>query len=137
MEKSTYVIGHRSPETGSVCSAIAYTHLKNCLGHPTVRPARAGEIDAETTFVLSYADHIAPGEQAGEEIQVPREFRQQRRHRQHAGEQTALAPQGDHRGKERDIGRPQKMRRAIMHPVYRRQHGDEQGAGNLDPERDH
>lgn len=60
MEKSTYVIGHRSPDTDSVCSAIAYAHLKNCLGHPTVRPARAGEIDAETAFVLSYFDVPVP-----------------------------------------------------------------------------
>ncbi len=60
MEKATYVIGHRSPDTDSVCSAIAYAHLKNCLGHPAVRPARAGEIDAETAFVLRYFDLPVP-----------------------------------------------------------------------------
>ena len=48
------MIGHRSPDTDSICSAIAFAHLKNCLGHPEVQPARAGEIDAETAFVLNY-----------------------------------------------------------------------------------
>jgi manganese-dependent inorganic pyrophosphatase len=51
--KPIYVIGHRSPDTDSICSAIAYAYLKNRLGHPTVQPARAGEIDAETAFVLN------------------------------------------------------------------------------------
>jgi manganese-dependent inorganic pyrophosphatase len=54
MERLIYVIGHRSPDTDSVCSAVAYAHLKNVLGQANVRPARAGEIDAETTFVLRY-----------------------------------------------------------------------------------
>ncbi|MDP1708063.1 MAG: manganese-dependent inorganic pyrophosphatase [Gammaproteobacteria bacterium] len=60
MEKSTYVIGHRSPDADSICSAIAYAHLRNCLGHLAVRPARAGEIDAETAFVLRYFDVPVP-----------------------------------------------------------------------------
>lgn len=54
MDEITYVIGHRSPDTDSICSAIAYAHLKNCLGQTTVQAARAGEIDAETVFVLKY-----------------------------------------------------------------------------------
>lgn len=54
MEKTIFVIGHRSPDTDSICSAIAYAHLKNDLGHPMVQPARAGEIDAETAFVLRH-----------------------------------------------------------------------------------
>jgi len=54
MEKPIYVIGHRSPDTDSICSAIAYAHLKNCLGQPMVQAARAGDIDAETAFVLKY-----------------------------------------------------------------------------------
>ena len=60
METSIYVIGHRSPDTDSVCSAIAYARLKNCLGNPTAQPARAGEIDAETAFVLRYFDVPVP-----------------------------------------------------------------------------
>jgi len=55
-----YVIGHRHPDTDSVCSAIAYAHLKNCLGEPQVRAARAGELNAETAFVLEYFGVPAP-----------------------------------------------------------------------------
>lgn len=51
-EHCVYVIGHRSPDTDSICSAIAHANLKNCLGESNVRPARAGEPDAETSFVL-------------------------------------------------------------------------------------
>ncbi len=54
MDTPVYVIGHRNPDTDSVCSAIAYAYLKQHLGHPSVRPARAGEINAETAFVLDY-----------------------------------------------------------------------------------
>jgi manganese-dependent inorganic pyrophosphatase len=54
MDKPVYVIGHRNPDTDSVCSAIAYAHLKNRLGEPHVRAARAGELNAETAFVLDY-----------------------------------------------------------------------------------
>lgn len=52
MERIVYVIGHRNPDVDSVGSAIAYAHLKNVLGDPHVRPARAGDIDAETALVL-------------------------------------------------------------------------------------
>ena len=30
-EKEIYVIGHRNPDTDSVCSAIAYARLKNAI----------------------------------------------------------------------------------------------------------
>jgi len=55
-----YVIGHRNPDTDSVCSAIALAHLKNRLGNPDVCPARAGEIDAETAYVLRRFDVPVP-----------------------------------------------------------------------------
>jgi manganese-dependent inorganic pyrophosphatase len=55
-----YVIGHRNPDTDSACSAIAYARLKNTLGEPDVRPARAGELNAETAFVLDYFDVPVP-----------------------------------------------------------------------------
>jgi manganese-dependent inorganic pyrophosphatase len=55
-----YVVGHRNPDTDSICSAIAYAHLKHCLGEPNVRPARAGEINAETAFVLRYFEVPEP-----------------------------------------------------------------------------
>ncbi len=52
MTQKIYVFGHRNPDTDSVCSAIAYAHLKQCLGHSQVFPARLGPINKETQFVL-------------------------------------------------------------------------------------
>ncbi len=46
-----YVIGHKNPDTDSICSAIAYSFFLNEKGMET-KPARAGEINAETKFVL-------------------------------------------------------------------------------------
>ncbi len=47
-----YVIGHKNPDTDSICSAISYAYLKRQqTGHDYV-PKRAGEINAETAFVL-------------------------------------------------------------------------------------
>jgi manganese-dependent inorganic pyrophosphatase len=54
MRSPIYVIGHRHPDTDSICSAIAYAHLKNRLGEPHVRAARAGGLNAETAFVLDH-----------------------------------------------------------------------------------
>ena len=42
MEKTVLVIGHRNPDTDSVCSAIAYAYLKQQLGLNAV-PARADQ----------------------------------------------------------------------------------------------
>lgn len=46
------VIGHKNPDTDSICSAIAYAHLKNQLGTGTYAPLRAGELNGETEYVL-------------------------------------------------------------------------------------
>ncbi len=54
MASTVYVVGHRNPDTDSVCSAIAYAELKQRLGHAGVRPARAGELNTETAFVLRH-----------------------------------------------------------------------------------
>ncbi|SMC75994.1 putative manganese-dependent inorganic diphosphatase [Sporomusa malonica] len=53
MSKPIYVIGHRNPDTDSICSAIAYAHLKKALGEHVI-PARAGKINAETKYVLDF-----------------------------------------------------------------------------------
>ena len=47
------VIGHKNPDTDSICSAIAYSELKNKLGQNT-KPVRAGELNKETEFVMDY-----------------------------------------------------------------------------------
>lgn len=52
MQEAIYVIGHKHPDTDSVCSAIGYAFLRNALGDAEVRPARAGELNSETRHVL-------------------------------------------------------------------------------------
>ena len=49
------VIGHRHPDTDSICSAIAYAWLKNQGSDGTFyEPRRAGDLNRETEFVLRY-----------------------------------------------------------------------------------
>lgn len=55
-----YVIGHKNPDTDSICSAICYAYLKRQLTGKDYVPKRAGEINAETTFVLKSFGMEAP-----------------------------------------------------------------------------
>ncbi|MGN0243242.1 MAG: putative manganese-dependent inorganic diphosphatase [Lachnospiraceae bacterium] len=57
-----YVIGHKNPDTDSICSAIAYAELKNQLrqGDEQYIASRAGQINEETQYVLSYFGQKAP-----------------------------------------------------------------------------
>ena len=52
-ENKVYVLGHKNPDTDSICSAIAYAWLKNQLGSGYAA-GRCGEINNETKFVLGY-----------------------------------------------------------------------------------
>lgn len=53
MEKETiYVVGHKNPDTDSICSAMAYARLRQQQGASNVYPARAGNINRQTEFVL-------------------------------------------------------------------------------------
>ena len=51
--KPIYTIGHRNPDTDSICSAIGYAHLKQAMGENVVA-ARAGKINAETKYALEH-----------------------------------------------------------------------------------
>ena len=51
MQDSIFVVGHRNPDTDSICAAVAYAELKRRQGISAVA-ARAGEISRETAFVL-------------------------------------------------------------------------------------
>ena len=53
MAKPIYAIGHRNPDTDSICAAIGYAHLKQALGENVVA-ARAGKINAETKYALEH-----------------------------------------------------------------------------------
>ena len=49
-----FVIGHRNPDTDSICSAICYAHLKRRLTGGEYIACRAGHINAETKYVLEH-----------------------------------------------------------------------------------
>jgi len=58
MEK-VYIFGHQKPDTDSITSAISLSYLKNRLGMHAV-PARLGDINDETKYVLDYFDIPVP-----------------------------------------------------------------------------
>ena len=47
-----YVVGHKNPDTDSICSAIAYANLKNQVTGKEHTPRRAGQLNEETQYVL-------------------------------------------------------------------------------------
>lgn len=54
MEKEKiYVVGHKSPDTDSVCSAVVYAEYLKKAKKMNAVPAVAGELNAETKFVLN------------------------------------------------------------------------------------
>lgn len=62
MEKQVWIVGHKNPDTDSICAAIAYADYKNQLQKRQEAseeettlfvPKRAGELNAETTYVLN------------------------------------------------------------------------------------
>ena len=50
--RKIYVVGHKNPDTDSICSAIAYASLKTKLTGITHEPRRAGQLNEETQYVL-------------------------------------------------------------------------------------
>ena len=53
LNRKTMVIGHRNPDTDSICSAIAYSYLLNATNKYNAIPVRLGEINRETEYVLN------------------------------------------------------------------------------------
>lgn len=53
-KRKTLVIGHKNPDTDSICSAICYANLKQITSDGIYQPARAGHVSSETQFVLDY-----------------------------------------------------------------------------------
>ncbi len=55
-----YVIGHKNPDTDSICAAISYAYLKNAISRSRrYVPRRAGQINEETEYVLKFF-HMDP-----------------------------------------------------------------------------
>lgn len=61
-QEKIFVIGHKNPDTDSICSAIAYCDIKNrtCQDKKYI-PKRAGQINEETEYVLNRFEIKAPG----------------------------------------------------------------------------
>jgi len=53
-EQPLMVIGHKNPDTDSICSAIAYAHYKRHIVGVPALPYRAGTVNPQTSFVLDY-----------------------------------------------------------------------------------
>lgn len=63
MEKKAskvYVVGHKNPDTDSICSAIAYAELKRKITGDEYVAKRAGQINEETHYVLQKFGVTAP-----------------------------------------------------------------------------
>lgn len=67
-KKKVWVVGHKHPDTDSICAAISYANLKNELekrepdnaSQMTYVPKRAGSVNAETAYVLDRFGVEAP-----------------------------------------------------------------------------
>lgn len=59
-ERKVYVVGHKNPDTDSICSAIAYAALKTKLTGRSYEARRAGQLNEETQYVLERFGVKAP-----------------------------------------------------------------------------
>jgi manganese-dependent inorganic pyrophosphatase len=67
-----YVVGHKIPDSDSICGAIALAYLKNQIGEAAV-PTRLGDVSPETQFILDRFGFDAPElklSYAGEEVYI-------------------------------------------------------------------
>ncbi len=60
MQKEVIVIGHKNPDTDSICSALAYAYLRRKTTNMRYVAKRAGRLNEETKFVLDYFKVKAP-----------------------------------------------------------------------------
>lgn len=59
-DRKIYVVGHKNPDTDSICSAIAYAALKTKITDIPHEPRRAGQLNEETQYVLERFGVKAP-----------------------------------------------------------------------------
>ncbi len=61
-QENVYILGHKNPDTDSICSAIAYADIRNRTSRgETYIPRRAGQINEETEYVLKRFGFSQPG----------------------------------------------------------------------------
>lgn len=58
--KKTYVVGHKNPDTDSICSALCYAELKRRITGEAYEARRVGTVNEETQYVLDYFNVEAP-----------------------------------------------------------------------------
>lgn len=59
--RNIYIIGHKNPDTDSICSSIAYAYLKNAIDKENQYiPIRIGTVSSETDYVLKYFEVEEP-----------------------------------------------------------------------------
>ena len=68
--KKVYVVGHKNPDTDSICSAIAYANLKQQVTGGRYEAKRAGDLNGETTYVLEHFGVEAPAYLSDVHLQV-------------------------------------------------------------------
>ena len=59
-KEKVYVIGHKNPDTDSICSAIAYADLRQKVTGQVHEAKRAGHVNDETAYVLARFGVEAP-----------------------------------------------------------------------------
>ncbi len=52
--KKVWVVGHKNPDTDSICAAISYAYLKNQAKDREYLAKRAGAVNEETRYVLDF-----------------------------------------------------------------------------------
>jgi len=60
MAATMFVLGHKNPDSDSICSAIGYTALLHLQGHEEAVAARLGVVRRETAFILERFGVPAP-----------------------------------------------------------------------------
>jgi inorganic pyrophosphatase/exopolyphosphatase len=77
-QKPLIVVGHKNPDTDSVCAALAYARLKTEVFHEDAVARRAGNVNPQTQFVLSRFEAESPAlitdvRSRIEDIMIPRD----------------------------------------------------------------
>jgi manganese-dependent inorganic pyrophosphatase len=77
-QKPLLIIGHKNPDTDSICSAIAYARFKTDVMKEEAVPRRAGNVNPQTQFVLTRFETESPPLATDvrsriEDIMIPRE----------------------------------------------------------------
>ncbi len=72
-KKKVWVVGHKHPDSDSICSAISYAYLKNAINQKEdveYEARRAGEVNPETAYILERFGVEAPElvEDAGSQV---------------------------------------------------------------------